>query len=83
MGNWNISIQGIGQHHNASPDVFRKDANVMANRFVEELRAAGHYIESASFTFGGKENLAPAAAPAQTVRSGTSVSVGNNDKDTK
>ncbi len=54
MGNWNISIQGIGSHHNENAP---QDAQRMAARFVEALAAAGQTIEVASFTSGGKEDL--------------------------
>lgn len=54
MGNWNINIQGVGAHHNKD---YPKDANVMAKAFVEELRAAGHQVEAATFTHGAKEPL--------------------------
>lgn len=59
MGNWCITIQGIGAHHNRDANDAQYDANLMANRFVCDLRKAGHHIESASFTFGCKENLLP------------------------
>ena len=55
MGNWNITIQGIGSHHNhPQPE---NDANKMAADFVEKLRSVGHVINSATFTHGGMENL--------------------------
>jgi len=54
MGNWNINIQGVGCHHNERSPT---DAQRMAARFVEELKAAGHTIEHAEFTSGGKEDL--------------------------
>jgi len=54
MGNWNINIQGIGFHHNEN---LPKDANKMAEKFVNDLKEAGHQIETASFTYGAKENL--------------------------
>ncbi len=54
MGNWNISIQGLGAHHNGLPT----DADQMAKAFVETLRQQGHHtIESATFTYGGREEL--------------------------
>lgn len=56
MGCWNINIQGVGAHHNTNYD---KDANVMAQKFVNELRAAGHHVESATFTHGGKDEIMP------------------------
>lgn len=55
MGNWNINIQGVGCHHN--PGDNEKDANKMAAKFTEELVKAGHTIEGATFTHGGKEEL--------------------------
>lgn len=54
MGNWNITIQGIGSHHNENAPL---DAQRMAARFVGQLKAAGHTIEHADFTSGGKEDL--------------------------
>lgn len=55
MGNWNINIQGIGAHHN--PDYYPKDANKMAAEFVRQLIEAGHNVEAATFTYGGKNDL--------------------------
>lgn len=49
MGNWNISIRGVGPHHNGQP----YDAEQVAARAVEELRAAGHTVVSAEVTYGG------------------------------
>jgi hypothetical protein len=54
MGNWNISIRGVGCHHNKN---LKEDANRMAVKFVRDLKAAGHTIESAEITHGGKEDL--------------------------
>ena len=54
MGNWNISIRGVGAHHNSN---YLKDADRMARRFVRELRAAGHKVVSAEITHGGAEQL--------------------------
>lgn len=53
MGNWNISIQGIGAHHNKDND---HDADKMAKKFVDELKKY-HNVEAATFTYGGKEEL--------------------------
>lgn len=55
MGNWNINIQGIGAHHNKD---YPKDANKLAAEFVKQLLSAGHTIEKATFTHGGKEDFA-------------------------
>jgi hypothetical protein len=60
MGNWNINIQGVGCHHNGKPEV---DADLAATEFVAFLKSQGHVIESASFTSGGKVDLAEAAKP--------------------
>lgn len=59
MGNWNINIQGTGAHHNKDYD---KDANKMAKNFVDDLKAAGHHIEGATFTHGSKEDIMPTVA---------------------
>lgn len=54
MGNWNITIRGIGPHHNEdSPE----DANRMASAFVRQLKNAGHIIVSASITHGGEDDI--------------------------
>lgn len=62
MGNWNISVQGVGAHHNTD---YPRDANVIAKKFVDELLAAGHYVEKATFTHGGCEVLLPSKTPRQ------------------
>lgn len=54
MGNWTITIHGIGCHHNED---LASDANCMAAQFTDKLKAAGHNIEHASFTHGGREDL--------------------------
>lgn len=54
MGNWNISINGTGCHHNVDHP---GDADKLVNKFMAELIAGGHIIETATFTFGGRENL--------------------------
>ena len=54
MGNWHISIEGVGFHHNVG---LTQDANRMAKRFVQDLIAAGHHIHKASFTHGGADEL--------------------------
>jgi len=54
MGNWHISIEGQGAHHNAD---YEQDANRMAHEFVAKLRAAGHVVTRATFTHGGAEQL--------------------------
>jgi len=54
MGNWNISIRGVGAHHGKFNG---QDANRMAARFVKELKNAGHTVVASSITFGGEESL--------------------------
>lgn len=55
MGNWAINIQGIGCHHNENPDI---DADLAAAAFFAKLREMGQHVESATFTYGGKVDLA-------------------------
>lgn len=57
MGNWNINIQGIGTHDNGTPEENPTDANVMAQKFVDELVVAGHTVEHAEITTGSKTSL--------------------------
>jgi hypothetical protein len=54
MGNWVIVIQGVGQHHNGENGA---DANNMARNFMKELTEAGHAIDHASITYGGRDLL--------------------------
>lgn len=54
MGNWNITIRGVGAHHNTGYPV---DANRMAAEFVQKLRDAGHTVASATITYGGEDDL--------------------------
>lgn len=53
MGNWNISIRGVGPHHNAKPF----DAEQLAAKLVDELKSNGHRVVSAEVTYGGVEVL--------------------------
>lgn len=62
MGNWNINVQGVGCHHNdqtkgMSPEQVACDAEKMAAKFVADLKAAGHQVEGATFTYGGKVDV--------------------------
>lgn len=54
MGNWNITVRGVGIHHNRKQP---RDANRMAAEFVKKLKDAGHTVVSASITHGGEEDL--------------------------
>lgn len=56
MGNWNITIRGVGCHHNGKPEI---DANMQAAEFVKLLKKSGHAIASATITYGGEETLDP------------------------
>ena len=52
MGNWAITIRGVGQHHNRLDP---KDANRMTADFVQRLKDAGHTVTQATFTHGGED----------------------------
>jgi hypothetical protein len=61
LGNWNITIRGVGVHHNGSnadgSPKLPADANVMTADFVRALKAAGHSVIAASFTNGAEDDL--------------------------
>jgi hypothetical protein len=72
MGNWNMTVTGVGAHHNYKRDAAGKlvtdgnggyertidyDADVLFSEFVAKLRAAGHQIQHASFTHGARETI--------------------------
>lgn len=50
MGNNAIIVRTVGCHHNGRADI---DAEQIAKRFVDELRAAGHSILTATVESGG------------------------------
>lgn len=54
MGNWHISIEGIGCHHNMDLEA---DANKLAAKFTQSLKDAGHTVTKSTFTHGGADNL--------------------------
>ena len=54
MGDWNITIQGVGPHHNDKPDI---DVDWMAKEFVKQLKKAGQTIKCSSITYGGAHTL--------------------------
>lgn len=58
MGNWNISIRGVGQHHNKAEE----DVEQMTARFVAALRKAGHYVNGAVVTTGAEDNVTEGAS---------------------
>jgi hypothetical protein len=49
MGNWNITIQGVGAHGNG----LAIDAEQIYKKFVEDMKTAGHTIVHSSITYGG------------------------------
>ena len=53
MGDWTITIEGTGCHHNDIED----DADQLARQMVTDLRAAGHTVHRATFTCGGRLEL--------------------------
>jgi len=55
MGNWSVTIRGIGQHHNEKP----QDVEVLAGEFVARLLRAGQNVLSAHVTTGGEIDLLP------------------------
>lgn len=59
MGNWNISIHGVGSHHNKD---YERDADRMAARFVEDLKRAGHSVSKATITHGAESDITDGAA---------------------
>lgn len=56
MGNFHLSIRGVGPHHNKQP----YDANEQGRRFTLYMQAAGHAISGAEVTTGGADNVVPA-----------------------
>lgn len=73
MGNWHISIEGMGSHHNKDVN----DADQLAAAFVKELQAAGQKVERAVITVGSKTNLeSTSGEPKETIVGGQSETVG-------
>lgn len=61
MGNWNVTITGVGSHHNADPS----DVEQMTLKFVEQLRAKGHNVVTATVHAGSETQVIDRpAAPA-------------------
>lgn len=48
MGNWNVSVEGVGCHHNGKP----YDVEAITNEYVKQLKAAGHTVTKATVTTG-------------------------------
>lgn len=49
MGNWNMTIQGVGPHGNG----IEADIEQIFKRVLEEVKANGHIILHSSVTAGG------------------------------
>jgi hypothetical protein len=49
MGNWNITIQGVGAHGNG----LAIDAEQLYKQFIDDVRKAGHTLVHSSITSGG------------------------------
>lgn len=54
MGNWNISIEGVGIHHNNNAG----DVDKLAKEFVKNLEKH-QTVTKATITYGGAESLKP------------------------
>jgi hypothetical protein len=50
MGNWHLSIEGTGVHHNKSPD----DINVLLGEFLK-LLVGKQSVERVSLTYGARQ----------------------------
>jgi len=55
MGQYVITIEGTGFHHNRCND----DADYLAMELVQKLQEAGHTIHNASFTAGARTDIKP------------------------
>lgn len=53
MGNWNLTIEGVGAHHNIDNP---NDANRLAEAVVELLEQHGQSVTHTKFTYGGAED---------------------------
>jgi hypothetical protein len=58
MGNWHISIEGVGIHHNGRKD----DADAVFVETVRQLKESGHTVTHASITTGGAHDHESARA---------------------
>jgi hypothetical protein len=54
MGNYAITIEGIGQHHNGGDP---SDADIIAAAIVLEMRKRGHKILHATITYGAAQDV--------------------------
>ena len=53
MGNYVIAVHGTGCHHNGA----EYDADQIAAKLVDELKAKGHSITAATITSGSTQDL--------------------------
>ena len=73
MGNWTLTIEGTGQHHNGKPE----DADQIALEVVKRLQSVGQIVEHASITTGSKSALltwGPVASIVEPLRPSTASS---------
>jgi hypothetical protein len=54
--NWHLSVDGMGVHH--YPNLV-EDADKMFDKFVQDLKDAGHTIYHASMTYGAAQEVKP------------------------
>lgn len=50
MGNWTLTVRGIGSHHNSNSPA---DADVIAEHVVKQFKDKGHHSVEAFLTYGG------------------------------
>ena len=54
MGNWVLTIEGTGCHHNSKENI---DVDLLAPKLVQQLKDQGQHIEHATLTYGGRTDL--------------------------
>lgn len=54
MGSWTLVVHGHGVHHNGKSE----DAEVLAVKVKALFEEAGHTVERADITIGGRERVA-------------------------
>lgn len=66
MGNWRITIEGHGQHHNKAAS----DAENLASDFVEQLKRRGHQVDKAEIAIATEyhEDGKHVYGPAETIK---------------
>lgn len=66
MGNWTLTIEGTGCHHNGNEKI---DADLLAPKVVQQFKDQGHTVERATFIVGGRQSVDP-LPPAVKVEAG-------------